>query len=260
MLLIIGLMISVGQVFNISWTEAQNNLEGVAHYLPIEGEALDGDIIVLDNDKFKRSYKEYDSDLYGVVNKEPAVGLSIEPGENKQPILSDGVAHIKVSAINGNISSGSFITSSDMPGVGMLATVPGMVLGTALEEYVVDDPNAVGQIKVAIDLRYATLIDGRELQERSVAEQVKQVLEAGAATIITEPNTALKYAIAAVVAMLALALGFIIFGRSATHGIMAIGRNPLAKKSILLAVSFNVFMVVVFAGAGVAVAFFILAT
>jgi len=256
-----GLAVMTGFWFSGGWVEAQNNLEGVANYLPVEGDEIsDGDMVVLDGDVFKRSYKQYDSDVYGVVNIEPAVGLSIEPGENKQPIINDGVVHVKVSSANGNIPSGSYITTSDIPGVGMLATVPGVVLGTALQEYTSDDPNAVGQIKVVIDLRYVTLLDGRELQERSVAEQARQVLQAGAATIITEPNTALKYAIAAVVAMLALALGFIVFGRSATHGIMAIGRNPLAKKSILLAVSFNVFMVVVFAGAGVAVAFFILAT
>lgn len=39
---------------------------------------------------------------------------------------------MKVTTINGDIASGDFITTSDIPGVGMKATEPGRVIGKAL--------------------------------------------------------------------------------------------------------------------------------
>lgn len=43
-----------------------------------------------------------------------------------------GRVPVKMSTKNGNIAPGDYITTSDIPGVGMKATEPGRVIGKAL--------------------------------------------------------------------------------------------------------------------------------
>lgn len=241
--------------------ENLNPFENYAHYLLIESEGIDdGDLVSLVDGKYVLSGKEYDTDLFGVVNLEPAVGLKDTPGENMKPVVTTGTVQVNVSTAGGNIEIGDWVTSSSKPGIGMKATKPGIALGTAVEGYSSDNPDATGKVRVALAVRYVTAFEGQEVQERSVREVAQDLLQTGAATIINEPNTWLKYLLAALVVLFSILFGFMVFGRSAIHGIIAIGRNPLARNSILLAVSFNIFLTVVFAAVGLAAAFFILAT
>ncbi len=241
---------------------AQNQglLEGVAEYVRIDSsEVRDGDIVVLEGSTYRRSTKPYDSQLWGVVNLQPAVALNVVGSQNTYPVVTQGRVHVNVSTANGAIEPGQFVTSSEKPGTGMLATQPGIVLGKALEGYGAKNSGEVGQIPVALDIHFATLLDGRELQNKSISEQVQDLLVTGAAAVISQPNKLSRYVIAGIVALVSVLLGFVLFGRSAANGVMAIGRNPLARRSILLAITFNVFLTVVFTAAGLAAAFVILA-
>jgi len=241
---------------------AQTNvLEGLAEYVPIPDAIVrDGDIIVLQGSQYRLADTPYHAQLFGVVQLEPAVALNVVGNDETYPLVSQGTVHVNVSTINGPIDAGQLITSSLQPGVGMLATEPGLVLGRALKAYQSDSIDEVGQIPIVVGVFFATILDGQELLERSTFQQVQDLLVAGAAAVVTKPNQLIKYFIAAAVALISVLMGFFVFGRSAVQGVVSVGRNPLARKSILLAVSFNIFLTVVFTGAGLAAAFFILAT
>lgn len=235
--------------------------ENMAHYYKIEGDGIDdGDVVSLVDDKYVLSSTAFDRDLFGIVNLEPAVGLKDTAGNNMKPVVTNGTVRVNVSSAGGNIEIGDWVTSSDKPGIAMKATRPGLALGTAMEAYSSSNADETGKIRVALAIRYVTALDGQEIQERSLSEVAQDLLRTGAATIVNEPNTWLKYLIAALVVLFSILFGFMVFGRSAIQGIVAIGRNPLARNSILLAVSFNIFLTVVFAAVGLAAAFFILAT
>ena len=264
-LFVAGILVMILGVFLSGAAMAQDGdfspFENYAHYVTIEGDGIDdGDLVSLVDDKYVLSSSEFDPDLFGVVNLEPAVGLKDTSGENMRPVVTNGTVEVNVSSVSGNIEVGDWVTSSDRAGVAMKASRPGIALGTAMEGYSNDNTEETGKIRVAMAVRYVTALEGQELQDRSFSEVAQDLLQTGAATVINEPNTFLKYLIAALVVLSSIVLGFIVFGRSAANGITAIGRNPLARRSILLAVSFNIFMTVVFAAVGLAAAFFILAT
>jgi len=239
---------------------AQDTFEAIADYLRVVGEANDGDIMSLDADGYQVADTTYDDRVFGVINDTPAVGLSIVSGENKKPIVSSGMVSVNVSTINGAIEAGDFITTSDKPGVGMRANDPGMVIGIALEGYDPGDEELVGQVLMAMDKHFAINPTDEKLTiPRSIGSQFRNALVTGAVAAVTDPNTTLRYIIAGIVMIISLLFGLIVFGRLATSGVVAIGRNPMARRYIFLAIAFNVFMTIAITAGGVVVAFFILA-
>ncbi|MDD4995147.1 MAG: hypothetical protein PHW53_01610 [Patescibacteria group bacterium] len=85
-----------------------------------------------------RASKPYDSRIIGIVSTSPVQRF----GENVREVSSStavialiGRVPTRVSDANGPIKAGDQITSSDIRGVGMKSTKPGMVVGTALEDW-----------------------------------------------------------------------------------------------------------------------------
>lgn len=72
--------------------------------------------------------------------------------ENLRPVALVGRVPVKISNKNGNISAGDYITSSDIPGVAMKSTKPGVIIGTALESYSSDE---IGKIMVFVNPHFA---------------------------------------------------------------------------------------------------------
>ncbi|NCS68211.1 hypothetical protein GW777_07625, partial [Candidatus Peregrinibacteria bacterium] len=74
-----------------------------------------------------------DPNLLGVVTTKPALllGSNVESGV---AVALIGRVPVKVNDQNGVIVKGDYVTSSSTPGVGMKATVAGMVVGRALED------------------------------------------------------------------------------------------------------------------------------
>src|SRR3972149_11828265 len=92
----------------------------IATNVEIDEEALPGDILVLTGERIVKATAPYDHTLFGVVVENSAVVLNQETSKTAS-VLSQGEAQIKVSAKNGSIQVGDFITSSNDPGVGQKA-------------------------------------------------------------------------------------------------------------------------------------------
>jgi hypothetical protein len=129
------------------------------------------------NGLIKKSAKIYDSGIIGVVSTNPAVvveGNSVQlmNGEDyhldpmRPAIALAGRVPVKIKA-DRHISMGDFITSSDIPGVGMKAERSGQVIGQALEDF---DPaaNTLNQPTILVFINPGYQVIGQTLDMSSL--------------------------------------------------------------------------------------------
>ena len=242
----------LGLFVKVSFLEAQVSSSGYAISIPIgDTEAQEGDIICSYDIGFGRCRLGYDTSIYGVIVKDVSVSVEDTQLKNSKLALSSGIAGVKVSSVNGNIKEGSLITSSDIPGVGQLATKNGIVLGRALESYESGNSANVGKIQVAINVHPAIGLAGRR-------GNLLQFIREGLAVPIFEPLESLRYLLAVLVVLISLVLGLVYFGRVARAGVEALGRNPLARRVIQLNMLLHIFLTIVIIIVGLAIAYLIL--
>ncbi len=215
--------------------------------------AQDGSIVASTNNGYILSKIPYDPSMFGVITANPAIVIENTAGgtANNKFIVSSGKAYILVSTQNGPIKKDDFITSSSIPGVGQKADHNGYVLATALEDYSNSNPKAVGKILASINSRYNNTFVDSQTNLLSILQT------AGSATFLS-PLATLRYLLAGVVAAMAFALGFIYFGRVASKGVEALGRNPLASRMIQASVIINVLLAGLIVLVGLAIAYLIL--
>ena len=230
---------------------AQANSSGVAISAAVSGETFDGGIVCSDMANLYISCKkEYDPNMYGVVTFTP--GLSFDSGqEGSVPVVAAGNVYVVVSSINGDIKKGDYVTSSKTPGVGQLAKKSGYVLGTALEDYSSPDTQATGKILLNINAKPGILTAG-------AGANLFQLIKDGVEGAFESPLSALRYIIAGILVVICFVFGFLHFGRMAKSGVEAIGRNPLAAKTIQFGILLNVMIAIVIVGAGLGIAYIVL--
>jgi hypothetical protein len=204
-----------------------------------------GDILSKSNDEIKRSTAPYDKNMFGVVVENPSVVLN-KAADNTKPIISYGEAVVRVSDSNGEIKAGDFITSSSEPGLGQKSTEAGFVLGKALEDLNGTD----GTIRVFVNIQY------KPLEGPPSLGSIASFLLIGFRDPENFPEL-LRYILALLLGGGSFLLGFLSFVRALRSGTEAIGRNPLAKASIQLALVFNLIGIFVLTAAGVGLAIFI---
>jgi hypothetical protein len=180
----------------------------------------------------------------GVYTESPSILLENTSLVGGKPMISAGKVYVR---FNGSIKKGDYVTTSKEAGVGQKASRNGYVLGSALEDF--DGPS--GKILVALGMRPATLV-------QSTSDNLWEVLRQGLASLYLTPISALRYIMAMVITVAAFILGFTFFGRVAKSGVEAVGRNPLAGKTIELTVVFNVILTGVIMGSGLLLAYIIL--
>ena len=117
------------------WITANEVVEG-GDILTIDA-ISDKDIAEYKADQYpaaaKRTRLPYDKAMIGVVpSNEPAKIFGDSQTDHDTLISLGGRMPVKVATVNGDIQPGDFITSSDIPGVGMKAAKPGVVIGRAL--------------------------------------------------------------------------------------------------------------------------------
>lgn len=226
---------------------------GVADTIEItDTDVKDGDIISAADGKFVVSTKAYDSAMIGVVTLEPAVVFSFNPlPANSYPVMTSGTAKINVSSVNGNISAGDALTSSDIRGVAMKANSSGYIIGLALEDYNSDNSQNVGKISASLSLKF--FYPGTP--NRRPQFDIFRIFDT---PIFDSPTAFLKYILASGIAFVSVATGIIYFGRIAKSGVEALGRNPLAGRIIQIGVLINVLVTVALVLGGVVVALLIL--
>lgn len=187
---------------------------------------------------------EYDPQVLGVVSREPAAWLQNTTQETALPLINSGKIRVRVKADAG-IKKGDFVTTSTVAGVGQKATHSGYVVGTAQADQEGET------VLVAINIRPAIVAEG-------IRGNLLETLRQGLAAVYLTPLTALRYMLAIVVTAVAFTLGFMYFGRVAKTGVEAVGRNPIAARTIQLSVIVNVILTVAIALAGLALAYLIL--
>lgn len=253
-LLLIALVIcflSFGSVFSLrSAQAAEEDFAGMATTIEIQDKNVaEGSIIAVTNKGYALANREYDSGIYGVVTKTPAVSLENIPSTNLHHVVYQGQTHVLVSAVNGEIKKNDLITSSTTPGVGVKAISSGFVLGTALENYA--DPKA-GRILVSVNPHYSSS------GSTAVSKNIFNVLKNARESAYLSPLESLRYLIAALVALLAFIIGFTYFGKVAQKGVEAIGRNPLAGRFIEVSVILNLLLTALIIIVGLGIAYLIL--
>ena len=168
-----------------------------------------------------------------------------------QPIIREGEVTVRVSTMNGPIKKGDYITTSSIAGVGQKATENGFVIGVSEDDYAEKDPKKIGTITVLLHSHFAQL-------SSNITRNLFQSLTMGTTAAIETPLGALRYFFAGLITLLSFFFGFRFFGRASRSGVEAIGRNPLASKSILFSVGINATITVAIMLFGVAISYLIL--
>jgi hypothetical protein len=252
-LFIILTFISVFSVFSVFQANAQQfeTSFGIANYLPVAGDNVkDGAIVISNSGRYQVSTQEYDAKMVGVITENPAIVFKVED-EAQSPVVPSGNSFVLVTAQNGNIKKGDLITTSSIPGVGMKAVRSGYVLGNALEDFTTNNPREIRKVSVGLNIRYNSF-------QNQTSSSLLNILNLSAIATTEEPTTVFKYFLAGVIMVIAFIIGFFSFGRIASTGIEALGRNPLASRMIHLGIMLNVLITVAIIAAGLVMAYFVI--
>ncbi|MCI0479500.1 hypothetical protein L0Y59_03065, partial [Candidatus Uhrbacteria bacterium] len=111
-----------------------------------------GEVVALDpamQDGVMRSASAYDERAIGVVSTKPGLLLSDRPKTGGTPVIVAlaGRIPVNVTAMNGTIAQGDYLTSSPIPGVAMKATKAGNVIGQAMTSF---DGEGTGQVMMFV--------------------------------------------------------------------------------------------------------------
>lgn len=212
-----------------------------------DSEAGAGDIISITKEGLVRSTKTYDVAIFGAVVASPVI--SVEPRtDSTSAVASTGVARVKVSTKGGNIEIGDFVTTSDDAGVGQKATNSGYVLGKALENY--DKQETVEAIPVEINIAYV------DIPISAGASGIK-----GLPALISEPENFrnfLRYLVGFLIGLTTFVGAIYAFVKFLTNGIVALGRNPMAKKTIISSMILSGVVISLLAVSGLGAALYII--
>lgn len=225
-----------------------------SEYTIADNNPKNGEIVINSPGKgITRTNISYDNRIFGVIQTTPVVVLreaSSTAAQRLQPVIRDGDAYVLVNNYNGDIKNGDLVTTSPQSGTGMKAGQSGYVLGTALEnaQYGNTTQNINGKqvrsgtIKVAIAIQYAELTTARN------SISLFNNLNTAFFRSVQNPEQftlAIRYIIAGIIALLAFSIGFFTVARSVAKATEAIGRNPLAKNTIMASVILQIIITVV---------------
>jgi len=208
-----------------------------------------GDVIIKKEGELIRASRPYDTDIFGVVAINPIITVGQDiPGS--LPIITYGIALVKVSGTYEKIEEGDYLTSSNVPGVARKAPYPGFVVGRAMESF----EGEQGLIKVLVHPHEAVFEAEESWQEMTFWEAIGRIISALEKDV---PNV-LRYIFALLLASGSFIVGFRTFAISLKEGITGISRNPLAKGSIRFSMILNLIGIVIITFAGLAIALFVI--
>jgi len=248
-LLLIVYVLTLGFLIfpNDNVLHAQVTSSSIAEQINLETPLPNGTIVCSTREGFATCNERYSTTIFGIVTALPAGQVIADATDEGTYIARTGTAQVRVSSANGPIVTGALITSSQTSGVGMRADRNGYVIGTALEDLSGDE----GEILVGLNIHFTNVFaDSRN--------NLLELLRESIATPILTPLAALRYILAAFVAVSAFVLGFTYFGRMARTGVEAVGRNPLAQRTITITIFFNMLIMFVIFVAGLMLSYLIL--
>ncbi|OGE19485.1 hypothetical protein A2874_02200 [Candidatus Daviesbacteria bacterium RIFCSPHIGHO2_01_FULL_43_17] len=240
-------------------------------YTIADSGAQEADILISTSDRgIVRATIPYDNKLFGVLQNQPLMVFRRADNTGK-PVARFSTAEVNVTTLNGPITTGDYITSSEIAGKGMKGTLSGYVIGVALApldeksgsqiDFQPKDPSepvkkiTSGKIPVALKIEFAELSGARPPSR--LFDSVNTALFAN----VKDPSKVaeiFRYVAAGAIVLASFAFGFFTFSRSVPKAIEAIGRNPLAEKAILFSVIINIFFTIITAAVGIFAAVLIL--
>jgi F0F1-type ATP synthase membrane subunit c/vacuolar-type H+-ATPase subunit K len=227
---------------------------GVATLVKITDKAaVDGDIVTFSERGYVLADRAYDPRIFGILTDNPAVTLENKPASDttQRYVVSTGKAYVRVSTQNGGIKAGDLIATSKVKGIGQKATQDGYVVGTALEGYDNANTQAVGKILVSLNFAFQSSVTGLRT---NLLDNLNLALTAP----FLSSGTTLRYIFAALCVLLAFGIGMGYFGRVTRAGVEALGRNPLARRVIMVSVIINAVLTLVTLAIGLGAAYLIL--
>jgi len=248
-LIILGGVLFV--LFGSKTVQAQITSSAIAIPLPISVNVTDGDIICATEEGNVPCDEEFSTAMTGIYSASPAAEIIDLELLDSKPVVTSGVTRVRVSTLNGAIEENDFITSSTIPGVGVLAKQNGYILGSALEAYDNQNPEEIGTIAVAVNIHPAIGIS-------STGSNLIQFIREGIAVPLYGPLESLRYLLAVLIVLISFVLGLLYFGRVSRSGVEAIGRNPLAHKVIQVTIFLHVLLSIVIIGVGLVIAYLVL--
>lgn len=211
----------------------------------------DGDIVTYKDGIYDLASEKYDTQMFGVITDTPATSLEDLNLADYKLVTSFGEAVVNVSNRDGEIKEGDFITSSDIPGVGVKANESGQILGVSLQDYTPANAEDIGKILVFVDIKTNFI-------ERKINKNLIEILRTSLTSPFMTPIEALRYLLAILVVFASFVIGFSSFGRITGTSVEALGRNPMAGASIRRVVIFNFILTFIIMAVGLAIAYFVL--
>lgn len=214
-----------------------------------------GMIVAREGDVFRLTDVAYDAKVLGVIveNSDIVVQIADEQKRKQHIVAISGELLVLVNTSSGEIVKGDFITSSSTSGIGMKARSGGVVLGTALEDYASDDTEAIGTILVRIDVHALPSLGPVEQFVRTSNDLFKFGPQG-----LSNTSPVVRYILAIVIVLIMVLGGFYMFGRIALRGIEALGRNPLARTTIMTGIIVNSLLTVTLVVIGFIIAYIII--
>jgi hypothetical protein len=185
------------------------------------------------------------SKMFGVVIDANASPVSLSDGSTGTQVyvVTTGTYDVLVSNQNGVIRAGDYITISSLDGTGMKAdTSSPLVLGKAADSFdgktnvlnstTLKNSNG-GQVSIAIGRIPVEIAIGRNPLLESSLPNLPGFLSRATENVANKPvSTSRAYLGLAILLVSAVIAGSLLYG-GVRSGFVAIGRNPLAKKSIV---------------------------
>ncbi len=216
----------------------------------VDNKGNPGDIVSYKEGKYSLTDVFQDPAIYGVIVENPSISFVDRNLEESKLVTSMGEVPLNVSSKNGSIKEGDYVTSSDIPGVGVKANEDGQVLGVAMEEFSSDN-DEIGQIYVLLDIK--TMFFGKGL-----SGNLLDIIRNSLTSPFMTPVQALRYLLAIAIIFASFVIGFSSFGKITGSSVEALGRNPLAGTAIRKVMFFNFVLTFVIMAMGLIAAYFIL--
>jgi len=240
---------------------------GVAYSVEVtleEGQTIEnGMIISHKNGIYQLSSEAYDKTIFGVVNLFPNIEFiemisntdNPDQRDGETPIVNSGTSAILVSGESGPIEKGNLVTASSTPGIGMKAIKSGFTLGIAMESFdgnTIDDRGLI-DVRIIKDFTFGEDTPDSE----TIGNRLRDVVSLSAIAAIDDPKEMFKYVLSGIILLTSITISFISFSRTSQKGIEALGRNPLARSSIMTGIFVNILISITIIGAGIAGAYFV---
>jgi len=228
---------------------AQVNSSGIASTYVLSEKILPGSVVCIKQGGIGYCDISYDPAVFGVVTDSAAGALVDNTAtESGALVVKEGSTIVRVTTSAGSIKVGDLLTNSNVSGLAQKASHNGFIIGQALQDFSGDGE---GTILIALNIaQTTTFTDARS--------NLLEVIRSGIQAPILTPLAVLRYVLSAFVLIVAFILGFVYFGRMARTSVEAVGRNPLASRTIQLNIIINLALMLVIFSIGLALSYLIL--